>query len=53
MGLRRSSTTLLESNIKVMRVKEMIINWRPSWFLDKFSLPAHYEMYKEQYGEYP
>ena len=31
---------ILESNIKVMRIKEMIINWRISWLLDKFSLPA-------------
>ena len=32
-----------ESNIKVMRIKEMIINWRTSWLLNKFSLQAHLE----------
>ena len=41
-----------ESNIKVMRIKEIIINWRTSWLLNEFSLPAHWEMYREQYGEY-
>ena len=41
-----------ESNIEVMRIKEMIINWRTSWLLNKFSLPAHKEIYREQYGEY-
>ena len=30
-----------QSNIKVMTIKEMIINWRTSWFSNKFSLPAH------------
>ena len=32
-----------ESNIKVMRIKEMIINWRTYWLLNKFSLQAHLE----------
>ena len=40
-----------ESNIKVMRIKEMIISRKTSWLLNKFSLPAHYQMYGEQYGE--
>ena len=26
-----------ESNIKVMRIKEMTTNWRTSWLLNKFS----------------
>ena len=30
-----------ESNIKVVRIWEMIINWRTSWLLNKFSLSAH------------
>ena len=30
-----------ESNIKVMRIKEMMINWRTSWLLSKFSLQVH------------
>ena len=30
-----------ESNIHVMRIKEMIINWRTTWLLNKFSLSAH------------
>ena len=34
-----------QSNIKVMTIKEMIINWRTSWFSNKFSLPAHYGDY--------
>ena len=42
----------LESNIKVTRIKEMITNWKSSWFLNKFSLLAPQEMYREQYGEY-
>ena len=29
-----------KSNIDVMRIKEMITNWRNSWLLDKFSLSA-------------
>ena len=29
-----------ESNIMVIRIKEMIINWRTSWFLNKFDLLA-------------
>ena len=41
-----------ESNIKVMRIKKMITNWRGSWLLNKFSLPALEEMYREHYGEY-
>ena len=41
-----------QSSIKVMRIKEMIINWRTSWLLNKFSFPAHQDMYGEQYGEY-
>ena len=43
----------LESNIKVMRIMEMINRYRSSWLLsDKFSLSAPQEMYREQYGEY-
>ena len=34
-----------KSSINVMRIKEMIINWRTSWLLNKFSLPAHQEMH--------
>ena len=30
-----------ESNIKVMRIKEMIINWKTSWLLNKFPLLRH------------
>ena len=41
-----------KSSIKVMRIKEIIINWRTSWLLNKFSFPAHQEIYGEQYGEY-
>ena len=41
-----------ESNIKVTRIKEMITNLKSSWFLNKFSLSALQEMYREQYGEY-
>ena len=41
-----------ESNIKVMRMKEMIEKSRYFWLLDKFSLYVTWEMYKEQYGEY-
>ena len=41
-----------ESHIKVMRVKEMIINRKTSQLLNKFSLPAHKEIYREQHGEY-
>ena len=41
-----------ESHIKVMRIKEMITNWKSSWLLNKFSLSAPQEMYKQQYGEY-
>ena len=29
-----------ESNIKVVRIEKMIINWRTNWLLNKFSLPA-------------
>ena len=42
----------LESNIKVMRIKEMLTNLSSSWLLNKFSLPAPWGMYSEQYGEY-
>ena len=38
--------------MKVMRIKEMITDYRSSWLLDKFSLSAPKEMHKEQYGEY-
>ena len=34
-------TLIPESNIKVMRIKEMINNWRTPWLLNRFSLPAH------------
>ena len=30
-----------ESNIKVLRIKEMIMNWRTYWLPNKFSLPTH------------
>ena len=29
-----------ESHIKIMRIKEMITNYRSLWFLNKFSLSA-------------
>ena len=41
-----------ESNIKVMIIQEMVINWRNYWLLNKFSLSAPLEMCREQYGEY-
>ena len=41
-----------KSSSKFMKIKEMIINWRTSWLLNKFSSPAHQEMYEEQYREY-
>ena len=41
-----------ESHIKVMRIKEMITTLRGSSLLQKFSLSAPQEMYREQYGEY-
>ena len=40
-----------ESNIKVTRIKEMITNLQ-NLVLNKFSLSALQEMYREQYGEY-
>ena len=40
------------SNIQVTRKEKMIINWRSSWLLNKFSSLAPKEMYREQYGEY-
>ena len=41
-----------ELHIKVLRIKEMITNWRGSWFLNKFFLSVPYEMFGEQNGEY-
>ena len=41
-----------ESHKKVMRMKEMMPNKRSFWSVNKFSLTAPKEMYKEQYGEY-
>ena len=41
-----------KSNIKVMRIKEMISMYRGSWWLNKIFLSAPEEMYGEQYGEY-
>ena len=40
--------------IKVTRMKEMITNWRSSWFWNKFSWSEPYmlEIYSGQYGEY-
>ena len=40
--------------IKVTRMKEMITNWRSSWFWNKFSWSEPYmlEIYRGQYGEY-
>ena len=35
-----------ESNIMVMRIKEMIFNLLSSWFLNKFSLSVLQEMYR-------
>ena len=34
-----------------MRTKEMIIKEKSFWLVNKFSLSAPKEMYKEQYGE--
>ena len=42
----------LKSNVKVKRKKEMITNQGSYWLIDKFSLLAPQEMYREQYGEY-
>ena len=36
-----------ESHIKVMRIKEMITNQRSSWLLNKFSLSAPLELYRD------
>ena len=41
-----------ESDIKVMRIKEMVAKEGTFWLAKKFSLSAPYEMYKEQCGEY-
>ena len=30
-----------DSNIKVLKMNEMLINWKTSGLLNKFSLPAH------------
>ena len=40
-----------ESNIKIMRIEEMINNQRNSWFLRKFSFCVPWEIYRLQYGE--
>ena len=37
-----------ESNMKVVRVEEMITNGSSSWLWEKFSLSASLEMYREQ-----
>ena len=34
-----------------MNIKEMNTNLRSSWLLNKFSLSAHKEIYREQYGQ--
>ena len=42
-----------ESNIKALRLKEMINNnKKSSWLLNTFSLSVPSEMYREQCGEY-
>ena len=41
-----------QSNINVTRIEEMITNLRSSWLLNKFSLSAPQEKYREQYREY-
>ena len=42
----------LESNVKVMRIKEMITNIRSSlWVKNKFSLSVPWEMYRILYRE--
>ena len=41
-----------EWRIEVMRMKKMITKLISSWLLNKFSLSAPLEMYREQYGEY-
>ena len=41
-----------ESHIKVKRIKEMINKYTSFWLLNKFSLSAPWEMYREKYGEY-
>ena len=35
-----------------MRKEKMITNLSSSWLLNKFSLLAALEVYREQYGEY-
>ena len=37
-----------DSNIKVVKMNEILINWKTSGLLNKFSLPAHYKIYREQ-----
>lgn len=41
-----------ELYIKVLRIKEMITNWRSSWYLNKFFLSVPNEVFGEQNGEY-
>ena len=41
-----------ESNIKVIRIKEMIAYKMSSWLLNKFSLSVPEEIYREYCGEY-
>ena len=41
-----------ESNMKDMRLEDMITKSSSSWLLNKFSLSASLEMYGEQYEEY-
>ena len=39
-------------HFKVTRIKEMISNFRRSWFLKKLSLSAPYEMHRERYKDW-
>ena len=41
-----------ESHIEVIRISKMITNWNSFWSLNKFSLSASEETYRDQYGEY-
>lgn len=41
-----------ESNIKAMKIREMVASLRRFWLINKFSLSLPWEKYKEQYGEY-
>ena len=48
----QSAVKHMRLNLKLKRMKEMIVIWKSLWSLNKISSSLEMEMYREQFWEY-